>query len=168
MNETQTTRTGAHTERARDHLTRIDRPAVNRYRPTTPSDDAHENILRVLHTDAAIASGHALLAIHEALTGLCDELARGRAETARQREAARLQADRVAGAMERAATVHQGLSRLHRRAAETDQELADVRALVERLAAATTTLAEHVSELATAATRERPRRRWWARSAPQG
>lgn len=147
----------AHAEQARDHLTQKIREDVNEYWPTTPSWDKTDHFLAAISTDAAAATGHALLAIHEDLTGLRDDLAEGRIEEARQRGQAWQRTDSIARSL---AKLNDSISAAGPVAALVAAEMAALRREVAALDKGLSGIAEAVRDLAAAVNDSKRRRRW--------
>lgn len=137
-----------HADQAREHLTQKIREGVNEYWPTTPSWDQGDHFQHAIRTDAAAATGHALLAIHEDLAGLRDDLAEGRMEAAR----------RHSQAWQHTQSMADSLAKLGPAGALIAAEMAALRHEVAALDKSLTGIAEAVRELA--AVQRRPRRRW--------
>lgn len=138
-----------HADQAREHLTQKVREDINAYWPTTPSWELADHFQRAIRTDAAAAVGHALLALHEDLAGLRDDLANGRTHSALQR--AEWLSATIAAADRRdarvATVIAAEMATLRREVTALNKGLADIATAVRELAAA----------------QQKPRRRWLGR-----
>jgi hypothetical protein len=139
VNESHRIETPGAVDKAREHLP----PAPDEYglRERTPSFNETDHVQATLRTDAAIATGHALLAIHQELAALRAETAGDRVAVCRElADVAAAVRDLAAAITSAAAPVAAAVDHLDVIAAGVDQAasanegLADVAAAVDALA----------------------------------